>query len=192
MSTQPIPLFTHEEFLDREVDSTFRHEYKQGRVEMMAGGSPNHALLQANAVRVFGNALEDRECRVYGEALMVHIAAANASTYPDAMVVCGELLYADRRKNVISNPLVIVEVLSPSTERYDRGEKFAVYQQLSTLQEYVLVAQNEPLVEVHRRTEQGDWVKTEFRGLECDVKLDSLDVTIPSRQLFAKVKWEVS
>ena len=187
MSTQPIPLFTHEEFLEREVQSEFRHEYKQGRIEMMAGGSRNHAVLQANAVGELRSALAGRDCTVVGESLLVHIAAANASTYPDSMVICGEEVYADRRKNIVTNPIVIVEVTSPSTGQYDRKEKFKAYQLLPTLKEYVLISQNEPLVEVLRRSDSGEWIKTEYRGLQAFVRLESLDIRLPVSGLYARV-----
>lgn len=193
MSSQPSMLFTLEEFLDREVESPYRHEYKQGRIEMMAGGTHNHSLIQANASGELRNVLEDRNCRVHGEALMVYIAAANATTYPDAMVICGPPVYADsRRKNIVTNPIVIVEVISRSTEKYDRGDKFLKYQLLPSLQEYVLIAQEEPLVELYRRVDGGDWTKTEYRGLEVSIKLESLAVEIPAGKLFAKVEWDVT
>ena len=124
MTPQPVPHFTHEEFLDRERESTFRHEFHHGRIEMMAGGSHSHSLIGANCIGDLRAALRGRNCQVHGGALMIRIAEADTSTYPDAMVICGEPAFADRRRIIITNPVVIVEVLSPSTEAYDRGEKF--------------------------------------------------------------------
>ena len=189
MSAQPVPQFTHEEYIEHEVQSNFRHEYKQGRVEMMAGGSRKHSLLITKAVRLLDTALDGRDCEVHSEAMLVHIASANISTYPDTMVICGKPNFLDRRENIVTNPIVVVEVVSPSTENYDRNEKFRAYQQLESLKEYVLISQNEPLVEVFARTDSGPWIRTEYRGLETSVRLESLAVEIPLHKLYEKVDW---
>jgi Uma2 family endonuclease len=191
MSAEPVPHFTHEEFLKREVQSAFRHEFLDGRIEMMAGGSHNHSLLMSTIARILGNALDGRDCEVHGEALMVHIAAANVTTYPDAMVICGKPNFVTKQKNEVSNPVVIVEVLSPSSERYDRGEKFRFYQQLPSLKAYVLISQKEPLVEVYTRSDSGAWPKTEFRGLDAVATLSSLGIELSMKQLYQRVDWEV-
>ena len=188
MTPQRVPYFTHEEFLDREQESRFRHEFHNGRIEMMAGGSHAHSIIGTNCSGELRNALQGRDCEVHGEALMIRIAAADKSTYPDAMVICGEPVFTDNRKLVVTNPLVIVEVLSPATEAYDRGEKFAAYQLLPSLQEYVLVSQETPLVEVYRRTVSG-WTKFEFPGLEATITLQSLGVTLPASAIYSRVQW---
>ena len=189
MSAETSPQFTHEEFLEHEVHSNFRHEYKQGRVEMMAGGSHNHSQIITKAVRLLDTSLDGRDCYVNSEAMLVHIKSANMSTYPDTMVICGKPNFLDRRKNIVTNPIVIVEVVSPSTENYDRNEKFRAYQQLPSLKEYLLISQNEPLVEVFSRTDSGSWIRTEYRGLESSVKLESIGVEIPLNKLYEKVDW---
>ena len=190
MSPQPVPQFTHEEYLELEVQSNFRHEYKQGRVEMMAGGSHNHSLLITKSVRLLDAALDGHDCEVHSEAMLVHIASANISTYPDTMVICGKPNFLDRRKNIVTNPIVIVEVVSPSIEQYDRNEKFWAYQQLPSLKDYVLISQNEPLVAVFARTDSGPWNRTEYRGLETALKLESIAVEIPLSKLYEKVDWQ--
>ena len=130
MSAQTVPQFTHEEFPEHEGQSNFRHEYKQGRVEMMACENHNHSQLITKAVRLLDTALDGRDCEVHSEAMLVHITSANMSTYPDTMVICGKPNFPDRRKNIVTNPILVVEVVSPSTENYDRNEKFRTYQQL--------------------------------------------------------------
>ena len=104
-------------------------------MEMMAGGSHNHSLLITKSVRLLDTALDGRDCEVHSEAMLLHIASANISTYPDTMVICGKPNFLDRRKNIVTNPIVIVEVVSPSTEQYDRSEKFKAYQQLPSLKD---------------------------------------------------------
>ena len=190
MSEETVPHFTHEEFLQREVQSAFRHEFLNGRIEMMAGGSHHHSLIMTTIIRLFGNSLDGRDCEVHGEALMVHIKAANVTTYPDAMVICGKPNFVGKRNNEVTNPVVVVEVLSPSSEGYDRGDKFKFYQQLPSLKEYVLISQAEPLVEVFRRADAGPWQKTEFRGLSADFRLESLGVAVPLDQLYKRVDWD--
>ena len=118
-------------------------------------------------------------------------ADADATTYPDAMVICGQPIYKDPlRKNIVTNPVVIVEVISPATEKYDRGDKFLKYRMLPSLLEYVLIAQSEPLVEVHRRTDSGDWTKTKYQAIDASIRLDSLAIDIPAAKLYAKVEWD--
>ena len=105
------------------------------------------------------------------------------------MVICGKPNFLDRRKNIVTNPIVIVEVVSPSTEQYDRSEKFKAYQQLPSLKDYVLISQNEPLLEVFARTDSGLWIRTEYRGLGTSAQLESIAVEIPLHKLYEKVDW---
>lgn len=106
------------------------------------------------------------------------------------MVICGKPNFLDRRKNIVTNPIVIVEVVSPSIEQYDRNEKFWAYQQWPSLKDYVLISQNEPLVAVFARTDSGPWNRTEYRGLETALKLESIAVEIPLSKLYEKVDWQ--
>ena len=182
------PWFTHEEFLEREEDSKFRHEYNQGRIEMIAGGTRDHSLISSNCAGALGTALRSRNCEVHGPGLLVHIAAANRSTYPDAFVICGSPAYMERRKVVVTNPKVVIEVASRSTESYDRTEKFAAYRQLPSLEEFVLISQTEPRIEVFSRGT--GWTAVKYTDLDAMVKLASLEIELSAREIYERVEWE--
>jgi Uma2 family endonuclease len=152
-----------EEYLEREALSTdVKHEWCDGVVYAMSRGTPEHGRLTAAMIAVLRNALSGR-CATYASDTMLYIEAARLSTYADASVVCGPLETKKVVKNgkslgeAITNPTVVVEVLSESTERYDRDGKFQAYKQLASLREYVLVAQDERRIEVYRRADDGKW-----------------------------------
>jgi Uma2 family endonuclease len=189
MSAQPTPRFTHEEFLDREIQSPFRHEFRQGRIEMMAGGTFRHGAIGANTLMAFGQALADRDCTILGPDVLVHIESASTSTYPDVMVICGSPSYADLREILVDNPSVIVEVLSPSTEGYDRGEKFDAYKQLPSLLEFVLVHQKTARVECFSRRPDGSWQHDEVSGMNACLKIESLGVKIPLSAIYRRMEF---
>lgn len=154
---------TYAEYLAQEEASETKHEYLDGQIYDMAGGTPDHALLCLNVGGELRAQLRDRPCRAYSADLRVRIQATDLTTYPDVSVVCGKLQVAPEDKNAIVNPIVLVEVLSPSTEGYDRGQKFAHYRRISTLREYVLVAHEAKRIEIFRRDDQGAWALHEVR-----------------------------
>ena len=130
--------------------------------------------------------LKPRPCRVYVSDLRVR-ANRNTYAYPDIAVVCGEPRFAENNKDTLINPMVLIEVLSPSTEAHDRGLKFHRYRQLESLQEYVLVSQSQPLVEIFRRQPSGSWLLSEFTGLDSTGNFDSLDCKIPLAEIYHQV-----
>jgi Uma2 family endonuclease len=152
-----------EGYLTAEVDSEEKHEWCDGVVYAMSRGTPEHARLSARVGRVLGNVLAAHGCEVYSAEAMIYVESARLSTYADVSVICGALETKSVKKNgrrigeAITNPVVIVEVLSESTERYDRDGKFQAYKGLASLDEYVLVSQDEPRVEVYRRRPDGSW-----------------------------------
>jgi Uma2 family endonuclease len=152
---------TYADYLAAEAASDIRHEYLRGEVFAMAGGTPTHARLAMAVGVALSNALAGRPCGVFGSDLRVRIEATDLSTYPDAVVVCGRLEHADADPHAASNPILIVEVLSDSTEAYDRGEKFAHYRRLPSLREYVLVSQREARLEAFYKNDDGAWVLDE-------------------------------
>jgi Uma2 family endonuclease len=162
--TQPAPdHMTYAEYLAAEAASATKHEYLRGEVYAMAGGTPEHAALAMAVGRDLGNQLRGQPCRVFSSDLRVRVEATDLSTYPDVTVVCGRLERSEVDQNAAVNPVLIVEVLSDSTEAYDRGEKFAHYRRLPSLKEYLLVSQKEPRLEVYRRNDAGHWVLFEAR-----------------------------
>jgi Uma2 family endonuclease len=190
MSAFPIARWTLEEYLEREETADERHEFLDGLIVAMAGGLSTHDLLSVNAGALMNLATRGRPCRVHGSNLRLYIAQANVVTYPDAMVVCGPYVYERKRRDLISNPILIVEVLSRSTESYDRGKKFEYYRTVGSLREYVLVSQTEPLVERFARRADGRWALDDFRGLEAELPLDSIEARIPLRELYDKVDFD--
>jgi Uma2 family endonuclease len=148
---------TYAEYLAAEAKSDTKHEWLNGEVFAMAGGTPEHAGLAASVIGELRLALRDRPCRVFSSDLRVKVQATGLATYPDASIACGKLETDPEDAQAVVNPIVLVEVLSDSTEAYDRGEKFAHYRRILSLREYVIVSQREPRIEVHRRNEAGRW-----------------------------------
>jgi Uma2 family endonuclease len=178
--------FTPEQYLALERKAEVKSEYFDGDIRAMAGTTRVHNLIAGNIYRVVSSRLLDRPCEVYFSDIRVHVGPARTFTYPDVVVVCGEPQFKDAELDTLLNPIVIVEVLSPSTEADDRGRKFASYRRLASLQEYVLVAQDRACVE--RYTRQGDeWLLTELNGLEDVLRLASIDCEVPLREVYAKV-----
>ena len=177
------PVVTYAEYLAREATSEVKHEFLRGDVWAMAGGTPSHARLCASLSRVIGNKLAGKPCVPYSSDLRVRVEVTDRSTYPDLTIVCGADQFAKDDPDAITNPTVIVEVLSETTERSDRGEKFAHYQRLPALQEYVLVSQTETRIEVFRRREK-TWVLSIYETGDV-VHLESLSLEFPIDSIYA-------
>ena len=167
--------------------SEAKHEYARGRVYAMSGGSVRHGVITVNISTDLNIQLEDKDCRVASSDVRVKVEAMESYRYPDVMVYCGDEDYADERNDTLKNPLVIVEVLSPSTALKDRNEKLDEYLQSTTLQEYVLVTQHEAKVEVFSRHESGKWLYDKYKGLEASLLLASIDCTLDLSRIYRKV-----
>ncbi len=152
---------TYAAFCESEATSEIKHEYLCGEIYVMAGGTPEHAALAAAVSGELRVALRGQPCRVFSSDLRVRIEATDLSTYPDLTVVCGALETSGIDPHATTNPILIVEVLSDSTEAYDRGQKFAHYRRLPSLREYLLINQHEPRLEVYRKNSEGEWVLRE-------------------------------
>jgi len=163
---------TYAEYLALEEESPIRHEYLDGEIYAMAGGTPDHAALAAAIIQRLGGALPPG-CRVFTSSdLRVRIAETGLSTYPDATVVCGKTLRAADDPLAVVNPVLVVEITSPSTEDYDRGEKLRHYKSLASVREVLLVSHRESRLTLVKRTDRGEWV-TNDAGAGESVKLDS-------------------
>lgn len=149
----------------------------------MAGGTPEHAALSAAALIILGRRLEGRPCRPYSADLRIRVVATGLATYVDAAVICGEPIRDPASRTHVTNPIVIVEVLSQSTEDYDRGEKREHYQQIASLREYVLVAQDKREIEVHARPAGGIWQRAVYRAAET-VDLPSIGARFTVDELY--------
>ena len=190
MAAPQLPFATLEEYFAVEEASAIRHEYYRGRILAMAGGSYDHALIIGNAVFGLKSALRDKPCDVLPTELRLAADPDSHYTYPDVLVICGEPVFQLGSKHTVSNPVVIMEVLSPSTEAIDRGRKFADYRKLPTLREYVMISQHEPRVEVYRLGLGGQWTLFEYIGLDTAVQLESLGVDLPMSEIYHRVNFE--
>ncbi|MCX6594108.1 MAG: Uma2 family endonuclease [Acidobacteria bacterium] len=189
MSALPIPHLSLEAYLEIERAAVHRSEYRDGLVVSMAGGTSLHDLIIMNTGAALHSASRDLPCRVHGGNLQVYIASFNVATYPDAMVICGPTLFARRRNDLVENPSLIIEVLSPSTEAYDRGRKFEYYRALPSLREYILISQDQPQVEQFSRQPDDSWRITVHRGLSAAVTMAAINASIQLKDLYAKVEW---
>lgn len=178
--------YTWGEYLAHERASNVKHEFFGGEIFAMAGGTPEHAALAAAVIRDLGGQLRTRPCLAYTSDLRVRVATTGLATYPDVTVLCGELQCDPNDPNTALNPTVIVEVLSNSTEEYDRGEKFEHYQQIATLQEYVLISHREPCMEVFRRSPAGTWVRGEAR-LHATLQLESIGCELSTDDIYSGI-----
>ena len=189
MSTA-LKRITPQEYLIRERQASIKSEFYQGEIFAMGGGSANHSLIAANFVREAGNALRDKPGIVFNSDLRVQVQSTGLYTYPDATIVCGELLFDDDHRDTLLNPTVIVEVLSDSTEKYDRGKKSNHYRQIASLKELILIAQDRSHVERFTRQPNGDWLFHEQKELTADFELKSLGISIAISELYRGVKFE--
>jgi Uma2 family endonuclease len=155
--------YTYGEYLALEEENSTRHEYLDGEIYAMAGGTPDHAALAGIAIRLLGNGLRPG-CRVFTSDLRVHIAATGLATYPDGTVICGKSARSSDDRLAVVNPVLLLEVTSPSTEDYDRGEKLRNYQQLPSLREVLIVSHREARVTLVRRDEEGSWTSSDVRS----------------------------
>jgi len=180
---------TEAEYLRIERAAECKSEFFDGGMFAMAGGTPQHSLIATNLAREFGNRLANSPCVAYNTDLRIKIDATGLLTYPDLSVICGPLQFAGGTDDTVVNPTVLVEVLSNSTEAYDRGRKFEHYRQIPTLQEYLLVSQTEPRIEQFSRQSDGRWLLNEAAGIEKKLDLPSLKITIALSEIFAKVNF---
>lgn len=179
---------TPAEYLAIERAADHKSEFYAGEMFAMAGASPPHVLITSNVNRELGTQLKGRPCRVYSSDLRVKISATGLHTYPDVVVVCGEQQFDDARKDTLLNPTLIVEVLSETTEAYDRGEKFDHYRQIESLREYMLIAQDRPRVERYVRQPGGqDWLLTAVRDMRGSISLPSIGCELALAEIYDKV-----
>jgi Uma2 family endonuclease len=180
--------YTVDEYFALEDASAVRHEFYRGEIFAMSGGSVDHNRITRNLLTSLDTALRQTPCEAFSSDMRLLIEAHTLYTYPDVMVICGDILTAATRNDTVTNPRLIVDVLSPSTQDYDRGEKFRFYRALPSLQEYVLIHQERPYVEQHSK-EAGGWLLTDLAGIEAALSLDSVGVTIPLRRIYDRVTW---
>lgn len=180
--------FTPEEYLSMEREAEYKSEYLDGHIYAMAGASREHNLIVASLLREIGIQIKGRLCEAYPSDMRVQVHDRNFYfyTYPDVMVTCGEPVLSDEKMDTLTNPTVLFEVLSPSTEGYDRGRKFELYRKIGSLQEYVLVAQDRAFVEHYVRS-GSKWELSDISGLDDALQLESIKCELALRDIYDKV-----
>jgi Uma2 family endonuclease len=189
VSPQPSTFLTPEEYLEIERRAERKSEYFQGEMFAMAGASLAHVVIVGNLGRELGNRLEAGPCSVYSSDLRLRVAPNGLFTYPDVMVIRGDPQFADNRGDTVVNPVLIVEVLSESTQAYDRGKKFEQYRTLPSLREYLLVAQDAPRIEQWIRQPDDNWLRADISGGDATIQLVSVDCLLPLARIYNKVSW---
>jgi len=187
MSAQAQPHLTPEQYLAAERTAEFKHEYYNGQMYARPGGSFQHCLIAGNILGALHTELKTRPCGIGSSDLRLRVSPDGLYTYADVLAINGDPRFADDEQDTLLNPALIVEVLSPSTEAYDRGFKSAQYRTVESLEEYALVSQSEPRVEVFRRQPGGHWLLSEAVGLEAVCHFESLDCAVPLSEIYAKV-----
>lgn len=186
-ATQEKPRrFSLDEYFQIDRDSSVKHEFRAGEIIDMSGGWLEHSLIIANVIGEMRSRLKDSSCRVYDSNLRIRIRPKLRYAYPDVTVICKDPQVDpdDPSRTTVINPRLVVEVLSPTTELYDRGEKFRRYLELESLQEYVMVTQVAPRVESLFRQQEGTWLLSVARKLDSTARLRSLNIELPLRELY--------
>ena len=189
MSAVPRATLTPAEYLAIERKAEFKSEFYNGEMFAMAGASEEHSLIKDNLAGEARQQLKGSGCRVVTSDLRVKVDPTRLYTYPDVVIYCDRPQFEDGVFDTLLNPRVIVEVLSESTEAYDRGDKFRHYRQIASLQEYVLVAQDRPYVERHVRQPDGSWLMTEFAGLDRVFEFTSVSARVPLAEIYRDVSF---
>jgi len=180
-----------EEYLAMERDSLEKHEYFDGEIFQMAGSSNEHNIITSNIIISLGSQLKKRNCQVYSPDMRVHIPKTGLYTYPDISIVCGKTqLLPDANLDTLTNPILIVEVLSSSTEGYDKGAKFDNYRSLESLREYVLVSQDAKKVIRYTKQTDGSWILMDFIGDKTEIELFSIECRLTMDDIYDKVDFE--
>lgn len=189
MSAVPVHKLSLEEYLELDRNSEERYEYFDGEVFAMSGASLSHNRIARNLLRSLENQLEGRDCEVLPADMRLKVPAVFPYRYPDLVVVCGEPIIEELQGlELLVNPLVIIEVLSPSTEAYDHGRKFSAYQSIESFREYLLVAQDRPHVVQYVRQSDNKWLRSEIGGLAGELTLETINCALSLSEIYRRVK----
>jgi Uma2 family endonuclease len=192
VASNPVTKVTEEQYLALDRAAEVRSEFLNGEMWAMSGGSMRQSRIGANIIVELGAGLRDSDCQAFTSDLRVRVLPGRMYAYPDVTVVCGKARVADDREDILLNPAVIFEVLSPSTEHYDRGIKFQSYLGIESLKDYILVVQDRIRVEHYARGEAGSWTFRAYDKLEDELKLDSIGVLLPLARIYDRVELPAS
>ena len=187
MASSPITKATAEEYLAMDRAAEFRSEFLDGEIVAMSGGSMRHARLAGSLFGQFYLALQGTECEAFTSDFRVR--SSQMYVYPDVVVVCGKPVLADERQDILVNPRVIVEVLSPSTEHYDRGLKFQNYRTIATLRDYILVAQDQVRIEQYSRAQANTWTLREYQNASETLLIESIGISVPIARIYDRIEF---
>jgi Uma2 family endonuclease len=187
MATQPKTYLTPEQYLEIERKAEFKSEYYQGEMFAMSGAREGHNLIVWNLAAELHRQLRAKPCRAYINDMRVRVNATGLYTYPDVAAVCGEPQFLDENRDTLLNPSLIVEVLSPSTEAYDRGRKFEHYRSVESVSEYLLVSSERVSAELYTRQPDGRWLLTAAAHMEDSLDLQSVGAHLSLADLYEKV-----
>lgn len=188
---QQKTLFTPEEYLELERKAATRHEFIDGIIYAMSGESLSHSQICINLAGEVRTALKGRTCQALSPNMKVRAAGKGMYAYPDLTVVCGEPLFHDEQRDVLLNPKVIIEVLSPSTQRYDQTKKFFRYRkELPSLTDYVLIYQDAPFIEHHEKQSDGRWTHNAADGIDDVLRIVSIEIELKLREIYDRVEFE--
>jgi Uma2 family endonuclease len=189
MASLPTTYLPPEEYLALERKAEFKSEYIDGVMVAMPGASRRHNLIVVNLAREFSQQLRARPCEAYTSDMRVRVPSPRIYPYPDVVVVCGEPQFEDEQVDTLLNPTLIVEVLSESPERYDRGRKFGLYRTIDSLAEYLLVAQDECRIEQYVKQPDGGWLLSDHHALAAMINLSSIQCQLALNEVYDKVAW---
>lgn len=181
--------YSPEEYLALEEAADCKSEYYEGEIFAMSGGSANHNRIARNLLIALEAAFENRPCETFINDMRLLVKENGLYTYPDIMVVCGQIDFVEERNDTITNPVVIMEVLSKSTQDYDRGSKFTLYRAIKTLQDYVLIDQTRVKVEYFHKLDDGRWILQEFEHLDELLQIESIGLEITLERIYQRIDW---
>jgi Uma2 family endonuclease len=190
MGAEPILKHTMEEYLVLEEKSIEKHEYYLGEIFAMAGASIQHNQITSNAHIAIGSYLQNKDCQIFQSDLKIHAATNSLITYPDLSIVCGAIETLEKYKQIVTNPSVLIEILSPTTQDYDRGGKFKLYRDITSLQEYILISSTETLVEKYTKQSNGTWVLQEYKTKDDVMHITAIDMQLQVDTLYRNVVFE--
>ncbi len=180
---------TPEEYLEIERNAEYKSEYFNGEMYALAGTSKEHSIISVNLTRILANALLNKTCQLFDSNLRVKVSQTGLYTYPDLVVVCGAQKFEDDELDTLLNPTLIIEILSDSTEDYDRGTKFVNYRQIKSLQEYILVSQKNIKIEKFFRRDDSTWILTEESNPENSITLSSINCSLLLKEVYLNLNF---
>jgi len=189
MSFLPKHRWTEAEYLAFELASQEKHEFIDGEIVAMSGASEDHNLIATSTLSSLFMQLRKGSCKVYPSDMRVRVGKSRQYTYPDVSIVCGKPLFASDQKDTLLNPIVIIEVLSSSTEAYDRGDKFMLYRTLKSLQEYILISQSRIQIEHYIRQPNNQWLLSEIKQLDDSIQLTSVGCKLLASDVYEQIEF---